>query len=279
MVLDKSVVSQLAIIFLVARFLLLFMLLASLLLVFNSVAGRDAGTDLVGLLVLLLAAFASGFLEFLQLRLAVGAQRGQAGLFSVAVGLEASLLLGIGRLGAVQQGAFAIANSLLLGATVQGFVVSLVVPAVGSAFVATILLVMGILLRESEARDGLLDTVFEIGFQGLSESLSAFTTSSAVAFFAAGGSAATAFTTFTFFGFGRRSASVVGVAGVEFRFQGFEFGLSGSFVLFVSVLDAFMEGVEFGGAVLSQSRSKNASSEQSNSDSLHDFSRIGQEGV
>lgn len=196
----------------------------ALFLVFNSIAGRDAAADLIGLLVLLLTAFASGFLEFFHFSLTIGAQSGQAGLFSIAVGLEASLLLSIGRLAAVEQGAFAIADGFLLGATVQGFVFILVIPAKMQpnnqkaeifkfinflpfvstlvSTMVTIFLVLTILLRGSKVRDGLLDAGFEIGFHSFMESFPAFTASRVVLCTAGA-------TSFLFlFGFSRRSASV-----------------------------------------------------------------------
>jgi len=63
---------------------------------------------------------------------------------------------------------------------------------------------------------------------------------------AAGAAAAAAF---TFFGFSWRGASVGSIAGVEFDFQSFEFSLSVTFILFVAISQALVEGVELGGAI------------------------------
>jgi len=259
-VLDESVESQLAVVLVVIARLLLVVVLPFTMLVFNSFAGRDTAACLLDLAFLLLTALTSGRLEFFHLSLTIGAQGGQAGLLGVALGLEAGLLFGFAGAGTVEQGAFAIADGFLLGATVQSFVVLFVVPTsfVVSSFVV-LAVVLGVLLRESESGHGLLDAVFEFALQSFVQSFAAL---------AAGGIVVLVFA-FLLCGRGRRSAAIVSIASIEFWFQSFEFGLAVILLLLVAVFQALVESLEFGGAVLGQAGSNGAGDQQRDDDGFH----------
>lgn len=242
MIRNESVISQLAIVLVVARLLLLSSL-ALALPFWNTAAGGDGGADCGGFLAYLLTALASGFLELLQLSLAVGAQSGQTGLFGVAAGLEVSSLFGVGGGVSGEQGAFAVADGLFVGAAFQGLVFSLVV---GTPVVPVTTMGLAILRRQGDA--GLFQAGFELALQGILQGLSAFTAGAATATFAAGAAAGTTAGTtgaaFALLARWRRGTAVAGVAGIELRFQGLEFGLEVGRVFLVTVLHARAEVLE-----------------------------------
>lgn len=250
MIRNESVISQLAIVLVVARLLLLSSL-ALALPFWNTAAGGDGGADCGGFLAYLLTALASGFLELLQLSLAVGAQSGQAGLFGVAAGLEVSSLFGVGGGVSGEQGAFAVADGLFVGAAFQGLVFSLVV---GTPVVPVTTMGLAILRRQGDA--GLFQAGFELALQGILQGLSAFAAGAATAAFAAGATTGTATSTtagttagttgaaFALLARWRRGTAVAGVAGIELRFQGLEFGLEVGRVFLVTVLHARAEVLE-----------------------------------
>lgn len=266
-ILDESVISQLAVVLIVARLLLL-ALTTTTPLFLNTVAGGGARAELFGLLMLLLTALASGFLELVQLSLALGAQRGRAFLLGIASGLELSSLFCIGWAAAIEQCAFAVADSLFVGAAIQSLVIILVVETMMSTEV--VLIVLTILWWEGESGHGLLDAIFEFTLESIANSLSTF--AACAILFAAGfttGATAGTSTGCTFLLLGRGSASVAGVAGIQFGLQSFPFGLVGIFGLFVTIFHALVEVFDLCGTVEGQARSNDASDEQRNDDGLH----------
>jgi hypothetical protein len=247
-ILHKGVISQLAIIFAIARFLLLLSpWWSGSLSVIDTLALGDTGAQLVDLLVLLLTAFAGSFVELFHLSLALGTQSSLAFLFGIASSLELGFHLGFGGATAVPQGTFALANGLLVSATIQTLVLVLVVESV--TFPAVWFVMLAILWWQSEARDGLLDTSFKLGLHGFTQGLPAFATLRVVSTFFTTGTAAV--TIVLLLGsLGWRSASVAGIASIDFAFDGREFGLSRSFALLVAVFHTLVEFFEFGRAVL-----------------------------
>lgn len=294
----ESVESKFAEILLLARFFFFF---AAFLRFFlgNSRASRDTGANLRELFLLILTALARGLFEFVQLSLAIGAQSGQARLFGVATSLETSFPLVLSRFAGVEQGVFAIADLLFLVASFQCLVLLLVVPTAPVTFLSAFAFpfafafLFGFSVVGHESGHGLLDASYEIVLQRLANGLLAFLGLRLIAWFlfaalsfagavavflsaalstlalAAFGTVALA--TFAFFGFSRWSTAVVGVASVDFGFQGFPFGFSFLFSFLMARLEALVEILELSHAVLSQCRSGDASDEQRDDDgSLHD---------
>jgi len=249
MIFHKSVVSQFAIVWTIAGLRLVLLVWWTRAFSFlNTVASLDASADLVFLLVLLLATLARGFLELLQLSLALGTQSGQALLFGVTPGLELGALFLVGRATAVEQGTLTVADGLLLGAAVQGLVLALVIKT--SVLSLTRLVMLSILWWEGETRDGLLDASLELLLHGFAEGLSAFTTFGPVSVMLATSSALFASVAFSTLGCWW-SASVAGVTSINFGFHGFEFGLLLFFSFLVAFVHARVEVLELGGTVLS----------------------------
>jgi len=263
MILNKSVVAQFAIIFLLAALMLFFSRTAFAFLIADSAARRNSAANLIRLGVLLLTAIAKGFFHFLDLRLALGAQRRGTLLLGVATGLEFGFLL-IGRkLVAFEQGAFARADLFFFDATVQIFVLRFVVEPfmISSPFFLVSLVVFG---GKGESGVGLFDAINEAFLHRLAHGFFAFL-SSAVAF--AAGSAAAA----SICGFCRRRAAVVSIASIEFRFQTFELGFHLVVLLFFAIADAFVEILNFLTTIFSsRGCGENENGENDQGQGLHD---------
>lgn len=72
-----------------------------------------------------------------------------------------------------------------------------------------------------------------------------------------------------FLTFGRWSAAVAGITGVELGFEGGEFGLFISFGFLMASFQTLVEVLELGRTILSQARADDAGEEQRDQDRLH----------
>lgn len=265
-VLNESVVSELAVVLFVAGFLFVFLLRSFALLLLDALTSGNTGADLDFLLTLLLSAFARGFFEIFHLSLAISAQSGQAILFGVAGGLEVGALFVLGRGAAVEDGADTLANGVFLGAACE-FLIVFLVSKVFASFMAFSL--FSGLLWEGEVRYGFLDAGFEVSLHCGTDGPSAFPALGAVTVMFA----SLVESSFVFLGFRWCSAAIVRVTSINFGLQSFEFRFFSSLGLLVAVSQTLVEGLEFSRAVKSQSRSNNAGDEEGNRDGFH-FHRI-----
>lgn len=215
-------------------------------------------------------ALADSFLQFVQLSLAFGAQRGLAFRLGVASGLEGGLLLSFGRLVGFEQSFLASANGFLLGAAFQSLLLGFEVKTFVAAFVIASVMVLAVLRGEGEVGNILLDASFEVLLRYFVDGLSAFFGLGVVAL----RTAALAFLLVML----RRRATVVGIAGLELRFQGCEFSFEFFLLLLVAlsfarmeILNLLLTGV-LGSAAELTACADEAGGE--NDDSLHDLNSI-----
>lgn len=115
-ILQKRIVSQFAVVLVITRAVVVATLRTSILLFRNAFACANAVMDLTGLLTAIFMALARGLFDLFHLRLALCSQSGYASLFGVAVRFEEGPLFFVGWTAAIEDGAFAVTDSLFLDA-------------------------------------------------------------------------------------------------------------------------------------------------------------------